>query len=98
MLKKLQQKWGVDGWRLLLILITFATGGSLTGLLGKKLMSFTGIINPVLYIIIYIILVTIIWPMMVLVVSIPLGQFRFFTNYLKKMGGRMRPRKKRNAS
>jgi hypothetical protein len=43
MFKSLQQKWKVSGWRLLLILFTFAIGGSLTGLAGKKLMTVSGI-------------------------------------------------------
>lgn len=43
-----------------------------------------------IWIIVYIILVTLIWPMAVLLISIPFGQFRFFTAYLKKMGKRMR--------
>ncbi len=89
MLKRLQDKWKVNGWRVLLILITFATGGSLTGLAGKKLMSFTGIENKVLYIPIYIIVITVLWPLLVLAVSIPLGQFFFFKRYISRMGTRI---------
>jgi hypothetical protein len=37
MIKHLQKKWNVNGWRLLLILVTFSVGGSLTGIIGKKL-------------------------------------------------------------
>jgi hypothetical protein len=39
-----------------------------------------------LWVIIYLLLVTIIWPIMVLVISIPFGQFRFFSNYTRKLG------------
>lgn len=85
MIKYLQKKWNVNGWRLLLILVTFSVGGSLTGIIGKKFMNFAGIDALWLYIPIYIIVVTLIWPLMVLGVSIPLGQFHFFTSYLKKM-------------
>lgn len=88
MFNRLQQKWKVNGWRLLLILITFALGGSLTGLAGRKVMLLLGINNPWIYVPIYIIIVTLIWPLMVLLVSIPLGQFRFFIEYLGKMGKR----------
>jgi hypothetical protein len=42
-----------------------------------------------LWAIIYIILITIIWPMMVLVISLPFGQFRFFYNYTRKLGQKM---------
>ncbi len=89
MLKRLQDKWKVNGWRVLLILVTFATGGSLTGLVGKKLMSLTGIENKVVYIPVYIIVITVVWPFLVLAVSIPLGQFSFFKRYLSRMGTRI---------
>ena len=72
-----------------MILVTFATGGSLTGYAGKKVMGLTGIDSTALYIPIYIIFITIIWPLMVLLVSIPLGQFFFFKKYISKMGKRM---------
>ncbi|HEU4633376.1 MAG TPA: DUF6787 family protein [Flavisolibacter sp.] len=89
MLKGLQEKWKVSAGRVILILVTFATGGSLTGYAGKKVMGLTGIDSTALYIPIYIIFITIIWPLMVLLVSIPLGQFFFFKKYISKMGKRM---------
>jgi hypothetical protein len=94
MLNRLQHKWKVSGWRLVLILMTFALGGSLTGYAGKKLMGLTGIENAALYIPIYIIVITIVWPAMVLMVSLPLGQFLFFKKYIARMGGRMIKRKR----
>jgi formyltetrahydrofolate-dependent phosphoribosylglycinamide formyltransferase len=89
MFERLQKKWNVNGLQLLLILCTFAIGGSLTGYAGRKLMNFFSIESNWLWIIVYIILVTLIWPLSVLLVSIPFGQYRFFTGYLKKMGRRM---------
>jgi formyltetrahydrofolate-dependent phosphoribosylglycinamide formyltransferase len=89
MLKRIQQKWKVSGWRFVLILITFAIGGSLTGLVGKQIMELTGIKTVAIYLPVYIIVVTLIWPIMVLLISIPLGQFGFFIAYLKKMGRSM---------
>jgi hypothetical protein len=96
MIKRLRDKWQVSGLRLILILVTFATGGSLTGLIGKKLMSYTEIENPWLYFPLYIILITFIWPVMVIIVSIPLGQFNFFKAYLENMGNRIRGKNKTN--
>lgn len=90
MLNRLQKKWKVSPGRLLLILIVFALGGSATGYLGRKLMGLLGIGSPWLYVPIYIIVITIVWPLMVIVVSIPFGQFTFFRSYLAKMGRRMR--------
>jgi formyltetrahydrofolate-dependent phosphoribosylglycinamide formyltransferase len=89
MFDRLQKKWKVSGPQLILILCTFAIGGSLTGFLGKKIMNFLHVEQDWLWAIIYILLVTIIWPMAVLLVSIPFGKFRFFTNYIRKMGGKM---------
>ena len=89
MFERLQQKWKVNGFQLMLILCTFAIGGSLTGYLGKKLINLFDIETRVLWIIVYIIIVTLIWPMAVMLISIPFGQYRFFTAYLKKMGRRM---------
>ncbi len=93
MFKKLQQKWKVTNVDLLLILITFAVGGSLCGLLGRKIMSFTGIEKGVLWFIVYIIILTIIWPLCVFLVSLLTGQFGFFKKYLSKMAARFSGRK-----
>ena len=81
----------------MLILITFATGGSLTGLTGKKLMAFTEIENDILYLLTYILIVTLVWPFMVLAVSLPLGQFLFFKTYIGKLGSKMTRRNKKPA-
>jgi hypothetical protein len=89
MFERLQQKWKVSGLRVILILCTFAIGGSLTGYAGKRLMNVLDIEQKWLWVLIYIIVITILWPLSVLLVSIFFGQFRFFTAYLKKMGKRM---------
>jgi hypothetical protein len=89
MFERLQKKWKVNGLQLLLILCTFAIGGSLTGYAGRKLMNFISIEQGWLWVVVYILLITLLWPMAVLLVSIPFGQFRFFMGYLKKMGRRM---------
>ncbi|HYC27279.1 MAG TPA: phosphoribosylglycinamide formyltransferase [Chitinophagaceae bacterium] len=88
MLDRLQKKWKVGPVRLLLIIMVFALGGSATGYLGRRLMPLFGIDSPWLYIPIYIIIITLIWPLMVIVVSIPFGQFAFFRSYIKKLGRR----------
>jgi len=89
MFKKLKQKWKVTGPQLFLIICTFAIGGSLTGLIGKKIMNLVGIEQDWLWAILYIVLITIIWPIAVIIVSIPLGQFRFFIVYIRKIGVKM---------
>ena len=97
MFSGLQKKWKVDGFQLALILSTFTIGGSLTGFAGKKIMNVLNIELDWLWAIIYILLVTIIWPMMVVLVSIPFGQYRFFTGYIRKMGEKMGVVKKKSA-
>jgi hypothetical protein len=89
MLNHLQQKWKVNGWRLVLIIATFALGGSLCGYAGRKLMPVLRIEHPVAWTLVYILLVTILWPLSILIISIPLGQFPFFTKYLYTIGARL---------
>jgi formyltetrahydrofolate-dependent phosphoribosylglycinamide formyltransferase len=89
MLDRLQKKWKVGPGRLLLIIMVFALGGSATGYLGRKLMPLFGIESPWLYIPVYIIIVTLLWPLMVIIASIPFGQFTFFRSYIRKLGKRV---------
>ncbi len=93
MLKKLQAKWNVNLWNLLLIISTFAIGGSLCGFAGRKLLLLTNLEKNVLWIFLYIIVITLLWPICVLVVSIPLGQFSFFKNYILRIRNRMTARR-----
>ncbi len=85
MLERLQKKWKVNGARVLLILVTFAVGGSLTAYAGRRLMDLTGIENSVIWAVVYIILITLLWPLSVLLVSIPFGQLAFFKTYISKI-------------
>jgi formyltetrahydrofolate-dependent phosphoribosylglycinamide formyltransferase len=88
MLKKLQQKWKVTHLDLLLILITFAAGGSLCGFASRKIINFTGIDKGLVWAIVYMLLLTITWPFCVLLVSLVTGQFAFFKKYIAKIGRR----------
>ena len=96
MLKKLQQKWKVGIGRLFLILCTFAIGGSTCGYLGRKILLLTGMEKGVAWVIVYVLLVTILWPICVIIISIPLGQFNFFKKYLAKIFARFTGRKTTN--
>ena len=89
MLNKLQQKWKVSKGRLLLILVTFATGGSVCGMLGKLILGNFIIEKGILWFVLYIVLITLLWPICVLAISIITGQFTFFKKYLMKMFNRM---------
>jgi len=85
MFSKLQTKWKVGGWQLVLIIATFAIGGSLTGWLGRKVLGLAAMEHNWLYYLLYILIITIIWPFMVLIISIPMGQFVFFKGYLRRL-------------
>jgi hypothetical protein len=89
MLKKLQQRWKVNGLNLVLIITTFALGGSLCGYAGRKILLYTNLEKDVLWFVLYILLITLLWPLCVLLISIPLGQFAFFKRYLIKVWGKM---------
>ena len=94
MFTKLKAHWGVNGINLILIIATFALGGSLCGYAGRKILLLLNLEKGVVWIILYIILITLLWPLCVLLISIPLGQFAFFKIYItkiwKKMSGRKR--------
>ncbi len=89
MFKRLQEKWKVSALRVLLIIATFAIGGSLTGYAGRKLLDGIGVERGAGWIIIYILIVTVLWPVSVLLVSVLTGQFRFFSGYIGKIGSRV---------
>ena len=89
MFKKLREKWGVSPLRMLLIFCTFAIGGSLSGYTARKILALIEIEQRALWVIVYILLVTLLWPMAVLLVSIPFGQLTFFRKYLVRIGKRM---------
>lgn len=89
MFDRLKRKWKVNGLQLVLVLCTFAIGGSLTGYVGKKIMNLLSIDQDWLWVLVYIIIITILWPIAVMLVSVFFGQFRFFRGYLRKMAQRM---------
>jgi formyltetrahydrofolate-dependent phosphoribosylglycinamide formyltransferase len=95
MFEKLKHRWKVNGLNLVLIITTFALGGSLCGFAGRKLLLLTGLDKGVLWFTLYIVLVTLLWPLCVLLISIPLGQFAFFKNYLIKVWGKISGSKKK---
>jgi hypothetical protein len=89
MFARLKDKWKVGWFQFVLIFTTFALGGSLCARAGSWLLQLILDEKNWVYWVLYVPLITILWPMCVLLVSIPLGQFRFFTGYLKKMGVKM---------
>lgn len=90
MLEKLKRRWKVNGLSLILIITTFALGGSLCGYAGRKVLLLTGLEKNITWYILYIILITLLWPLCVLLVSIPLGQYSFFRAYITRVWNKIR--------
>jgi formyltetrahydrofolate-dependent phosphoribosylglycinamide formyltransferase len=93
MLHRLKDKWNVSWPRFTLIFITFALGGSACARLGNWLLSFFLTEKTAWYWILYIPLISLLWPLCVLTISIPLGQFSFFSNYLGRIGKKLSGRR-----
>ncbi|MBM3411951.1 MAG: hypothetical protein FJY19_01005 [Bacteroidetes bacterium] len=89
MFERLRKKWKVGPFQLGLILCTFAIGGTTTGWAAKKIMNFLTPQQDWIWAVLYILIVTALWPLMVLLISIPFGQFRFFRSYINKLGQKM---------
>jgi hypothetical protein len=93
MFQKLKERWRVNTLDLILILSTFAIGGSTCGKTAAWILQSLLPEKNIIWWFIYIVLVSLLWPIAVLLVSVPLGQFRFFSNYLKKIWGRISGKK-----
>ena len=94
MFEKLKSRWGVNGMNLILIILTFAMGGSACAKVGAWCLKLLGVEKGVFWMVLYVVLVTLLWPICVLLISIPLFQFGFFKRYLQKIGKRFFGKKK----
>ena len=94
MFKKLKQHWRVNGVNLAFILLTFALGGSLCGYAGRKILLWLGMEKGIGWISVYIFFIVILWPLCVIVISIPFGQFSFFRQYIVRIWDKMTGRHK----
>ncbi len=88
-INRLQQKWKVGPVQFWLIMTTFALGGSLSGYLNKQILNLVFLEKNAAYWLIYPLLLTILWPISVILVSFLTGQFLFFKGYLGRMWGRL---------
>ncbi len=98
MFEQLKRRWKVNSLNLLLVICTFAIGGSLCGYFGRRILLMTGLEKGLSWIVLYIIIMTLVWPFCVLLVSLPLGQFSFFKQYLGKIGQRMFQKKSKKVN
>jgi hypothetical protein len=86
MFKRLQEKWKVNGTQLFLILCVFAITGSATAYITKQITTWMALVpSSVSYWVIKIAVLIFGYQILILIVAIPFGQFRFFWNYEKKI-------------
>jgi TctA family transporter len=90
MLDKLKKRGKVSGIQLFLILCVFAITGSLTAYLSRQITSWLDIEKySFLFWTLKLIVLIFGYQVIILLVSIPFGQFSFFWNYEKKILKRM---------
>lgn len=86
MFKRLQQKWKVNGTQLFLILCVFAITGSATAYITKQITTWMNLApSSAFYWIIKTVVLVFGYQLLILIVALPFGQFRFFWNYEKKI-------------
>lgn len=89
--KKLQDRWGVSANQVIIILIVFAFTGTTVLLLKRPVVAFfAGEADPpVLFSILYYILILPVYNVILLIYGFIFGQFQFFWEFEKKMVARM---------
>ena len=86
MFNRLKQKWKVDGTHLFLILCVFAITGTATAFITKQITTWLGLDSSSVWFWVMKLLVLVFgYQVIILIVAIPFGQFKFFWNYEKKM-------------
>ncbi|WP_338359815.1 DUF6787 family protein [Yeosuana marina] len=88
--KKLETKWKVSHkWEMISIFLVFATTGSSSVYVAKPIIKFIGItkenLNPFAYWVLYIIIGFIFYQILLVLIGWLFGQFKFFSNFEKKM-------------
>lgn len=86
MFKKLQQHWGVNGWRFFLILCTFAVTGTVTAWVSRQITGWLDVNHYSLaWWLLKISVLFIGYQGFILIIGFCFGQFSFFWNYEKKI-------------
>jgi hypothetical protein len=90
MFDNLQKRWKVSGTQLVLILCVFAITGTLTAYISRQITSWLDVEKySLLFWVLKIGVLLFGYQVIILLVSIPFGQFSFFWNYEKKILRRM---------
>lgn len=88
MFEKLKVKWKVNGIQLFLILCTFAVTGTTTAYLSRTIPYWVGFTEETFFLwklLLRLFILIFGYQVIILIVSVFFGQFRFFWNYEKKI-------------
>jgi hypothetical protein len=86
MFERLKEKWKVSGTGLFLIICVFAITGTTTAFLTRQITTWMELdASSFWYWLLKVSVLLVGYQILILVVSIPFGQFRFFWNYEKKI-------------
>ncbi len=97
LMQRLEQRWGVGPWRVVLILLVFACTGTTVLLLKRPIVAFfTGEGDPsLLFSVIYYVLILPIYNVLLLLYGALFGQFKFFWAFEKRFFARIFGKAKR---
>jgi hypothetical protein len=84
MFNQLRKKWNVSWPQFILIFCTFAVGGTITGKITSILLNKWYVEPGFFKMLLYIFVATPIWMIVIVITSIPFGQFSFFYKYVTK--------------
>jgi hypothetical protein len=97
MFEKLKSRWKVNGTQLFLILCVFAITGTTTAWISKEITKWLDVEKGTfMFYALKVIILLFGYQVIILLVSIPFGQFSFFWNYEKKILRRFGLMKKEN--
>ncbi|HLV46224.1 MAG TPA: DUF6787 family protein [Flavobacterium sp.] len=91
----LKQKWGLkSNFQLVIIIVVFAITGSTSAWITRPILAYIGIdkttMNPFVYWPLSILLILPVYKVLLIVIGSIFGQYKFFSQFVKKMLIRMR--------
>lgn len=91
----LKQKWGLkSNFQLVIIIVVFAITGSTSAWITRPILAYIGIdkttMNPFVYWPLSILLILPVYKVLLIVIGSVFGQYKFFSQFVKKMLIRMR--------
>lgn len=89
-MNRLKERWGItSNFQLVIILIVFAITGSTSAWVTRPILAFIGIekdtMNPFIYWPLSLLLILPVYKMLLIIIGTIFGQYRFFSQFVKKM-------------